>query len=323
MAVHHAKPRRPRPRGPDPRRIEAVRRLNRFYTRHLGLLDGGLLDTPFSLTEARLLYELATHEGSPTAKQCSAELDLDAGYLSRILRGLERRRLLRRERSPADRRHLILSLTERGRAAFDRLDAASQAQVHAMLARLSPAEQDRLVQAMQTVERALGEQQQPVTGYTLRPHRSGDMGWVVQRHGELYQAEYGWDATFEALVAEIVAAFIRRLDASRERCWIAEKDGRNVGSVFLVRHKERPGFARLRLLLVDPEARGLGIGRRLVQECTAFARGAGYRAITLWTNSVLRAAQTLYEQEGYRLVLEEAHHSFGHDLVSETWELQL
>lgn len=302
--------------------VEAIRRFNRFYTRHIGLLEEGLLQSPFTLTEARVIYELAHHDRT-TAKHLSEELGLDPGYLSRILRDFKRRRLVAREPSPADRRHLLLSLTDRGQDAFGQLNAASRTQIQAMLAPLSPVDRNRLVHAMHSIEALLGAQPEHRVPYILRPHESGDMGWVVHRHGVVYNQEYGWDEQFEALAAEVVAAFIRNLDPRRDRCWIAEKDGENVGSVFLVKHPERSGVAKLRLLLVEPRARGLGIGKRLVQQCTQFARQAGYRQITLWTNSVLEAARGIYRQEGYRLVHEEPHHSFGHDLVGETWELDL
>jgi DNA-binding MarR family transcriptional regulator/GNAT superfamily N-acetyltransferase len=303
-------------------RIEAVRRFNRFYTRQIGLLEEGLLRTPYTLTEGRVVYELAHHEET-TATHLGEELGLDGGYLSRVVRGLQERGVLERRSSPADRRQYLLTLTEAGQAAFAQLNAASRSEVRAMLSGLSEVDQQRLIQAMHTIEGVLGARPEHGVPYILRPHESGDMGWVVQRHGVLYNQEYGWDEQFEGLVAEIVATFIRNFDAKRERCWIAEKDGENVGSVFLVRHAEREGVAKLRLLLVEPAARGLGIGRRLVQECTRFARQARYRAITLWTNSVLIAARGIYEREGYRLVDEQPHHSFGHDLIGQTWELAL
>jgi DNA-binding MarR family transcriptional regulator/GNAT superfamily N-acetyltransferase len=303
-------------------RVQAVRRFNRFYTRQIGLLADGLLATPFGLTEARVLYELAHDEGT-TATELGDELRLDAGYLSRILRGFEGRGLVAREPSPGDRRRYLLTLTAAGHAAFAVLDAASRTQIEGMLGELDAADSERLVGALETVQRLLSPQPSRRSPYLLRPHHAGDMGWVVQRHGVLYNREYGWDEQFEALVAEIVAGFVRDFDGRRERCWIAERDGENVGSVFLVRHPERDGVAKLRLLLVEPHVRGLGIGRRLVQECTRFARQAGYHTIMLWTNRVLHAARRIYEQEGYRLVLEEPHHSFGHHLVGQTWELTL
>lgn len=303
-------------------RVEAVRRFNRFYTKQIGVLQEGLLKSPFSLAEARVVYELAHHEGT-TATHLARELDLDPGYLSRILRRLQQRGLVGRRRSDEDGRQMLLSLTDEGQKAFSELNAASRHQIEGMLRELTPEEQHRLVQAMGTIESLLTASEEHRTPYILRPHQPGDMGWVVHRHGVLYNQEYGWDETFEALVAEIVADFIRNFDPRRERCWIAEKDGENVGSVFLVEHPEQEGVAKLRLLLVEPHARGLGIGRRLVQECTRFARQVGYRKITLWTNHVLGAARRIYKEEWYVLVHEEPHHSFGHDLIGETWELDL
>lgn len=303
-------------------RIEAVRRFNRFYTRQIGLLEEGLLRSPFSLTEARIIYELASHEQT-TATELGEELGVNAGYLSRILRGLQKRRLLERQPSPTDGRQFLLSLTGEGRSAFAELNAASCEEIEAMLSRLPEPEQDRLGHAMHVIESLLGGPGEQRVPYILRPHQSGDMGWIVQRHGVLYNREYGWDEHFEALVAEIIASFIQNFDPKRERCWIAEREGENVGSVFLVTHPERAGVAKLRLLLVEPRARGLGIGKRLVQECTRFARRTGYHTITLWTNSVLHAAIGIYEQEGYRLIAEEPHRSFGHALVGQTWELEL
>jgi DNA-binding MarR family transcriptional regulator/GNAT superfamily N-acetyltransferase len=303
-------------------RVEAVRRFNRFYTQRIGVLDEGLLRMPFSLTEARVVYEMAQREPA-TATALGQALGLDAGYLSRIVRSFEERGVVERTPSPTDGRQWLLSLTGEGRRAFARLDAETRRQIGAMLEALSGDEQRRLVEAFAQIETLLGERARDRAPYLLRPHQSGDMGWVVQRHGVLYSQEYGWDERFEALVARIAADFIDHFDPKRERCWIAEKDGENVGSVFLVKHPEDPEAAKLRLLLVEPRARGLGIGARLVGECTRFARRAGYRRITLWTNSVLVAARRLYEREGYRLVREEPHHSFGHDLVGQTWELEL
>jgi DNA-binding MarR family transcriptional regulator/GNAT superfamily N-acetyltransferase len=304
-------------------RIEIVRRFNRLYTHQIGLLQEGLLHSEFSLTQARVIWELA-NRGKTTAKELGEELGLDAGYLSRILRGFQQRRLIRRWPSESDRRQRILSLTRTGQKAFDRLDGASRDEIESMLNKLGDAEQERLIGSMLGIEALLGGSRGGgETPYLLRPHRAGDMGWVVHRHGVIYGQEYGWDETFEALVAEIVAGFLRNFEPKRERCWIAEHHGENVGSVFLVQHPQRDGVAQLRLLLLEPGARGLGLGRQLVAECTRFARGAGYHTITLWTNSVLHAARRLYEHEGYRLVHEEPHHSFGHDLVGQTWELTL
>jgi DNA-binding MarR family transcriptional regulator/GNAT superfamily N-acetyltransferase len=303
----------------DPR-VDVVRRFNRFYTRRIGALRVGLLGSPFPLAEARLLYELA-HRERPTAAELARDLGLDAGYLSRMLRGLERRGLITRERSASDGRRSLLGLTAAGRRAFATLDTRSSAEARAMLAKLPDAGQRRLVEAMRDVERLLGAAPEPKVPYLLRPHRPGDMGWVVHRHGALYAQEYGWDERFEAMVAKIVAKFIDDLDPQRERCWIAERDGAIVGSVFLV--AKSPTVAQLRMLYVEPDARGLGIGKRLVDECERFAREKGYRKIVLWTNSILHAARHLYEAAGYRLVAEEPHHSFGHSLVGQTWELEL
>lgn len=301
-------------------RIGAVRRFNRFYTKQIGLLNEGLLRSPFSLTEARVIYELAHHEKA-TATELGHELGLDAGYLSRILRSFKKRGLIEKQPSETDGRQSLLWLAEQGQEAFATLNARSHREIEAMLNQLSMEEQNRLVEAMHTIEGLLGAQPEPKVPYILRPHQPGDMGWVVHRHGVLYAQEYGWDEQFEALVADIVAKFIQNYDPKRERCWIAEKDGENVGSVFLVKRSDT--VAKLRLLLVEPKARGLGIGTRLVNECIRFARQAGYSKITLWTQSVLLAARHIYQKAGFQLVHEGAHHSFGHDLVEETWELAL
>ena len=302
------------------RRVGDVRRFNRFWTRQIGVLREGYLESPFSLTEVRVLYELA-HREETTASELGEELGLDAGYVSRILRGFEEDHLIQKRPSEADGRLRLLRLTERGREAFALLDGRSRSEIGVMLGGMSVAGQERLVGAMRTIEGLLGVRPEPVVPYLLRPHRPGDVGWVVHRHGVLYAREYGWDEHFEALVAEIVAKFIQQFDPKVDRCWIAERDGEIVGCVFLVRESEE--IAKLRLLLVEPEARGLGIGSRLVEECILFARQAGYRKITLWTNDVLNSARRIYEGTGFRLVHEESHHSFGHDLVGQTWELML
>jgi DNA-binding MarR family transcriptional regulator/N-acetylglutamate synthase-like GNAT family acetyltransferase len=299
------------------RRVEVVRRFNRFWTRRIGVLQEGYLESPFSLTGVRVLFELA-HREETSASELGEELGLDAGYLSRLLRGFEEDGLIHKRPSEADGRRSILRITERGRETFAPLDARSRSDIGAMLGSLSVADQERLVGAMRTLEGLLSEPEGP---YLLRPHASGDMGWVVQRHGILYAREYGWDERFEALVAEIVAQFIQEYDPRRERCWIAERDGENLGCVFLVKQSQE--IAKLRLLLVEPHARGLGIGTRLVEECIRFARQAGYRKVTLWTNDVLHAARIIYQGVGFRLAHEEPHHSFGHDLVGQTWELEL
>ncbi|HWT82724.1 MAG TPA: bifunctional helix-turn-helix transcriptional regulator/GNAT family N-acetyltransferase [Candidatus Methylomirabilis sp.] len=302
------------------KRVDAVRRFNRFYTKQIGVLHEGLLGSQFSLTEVRVLYELAQRK-KPTATELGNELGLDPGYLSRVLRGFEKRGLVEKTPSKADGRQNLLSLTERGRKTFAPLNARSHEEVAALLGTLSAVEQSRLVGAMHTIERLLGARPEPKVPYLLRPHQAGDMGWVIHRHGALYAQEYGWDETFEALVGEIAAKFIKEFDPKRERCWIAERDGEIVGSVFLVKKSAR--VAKLRLMYVEPKTRGLGIGSRMVEECIRFAGNVGYRKITLWTNSVLVAARHIYKKAGFRLVAEEPHHSFGHDLVGETWELKL
>jgi DNA-binding MarR family transcriptional regulator/N-acetylglutamate synthase-like GNAT family acetyltransferase len=303
-----------------PRRVEEVRRFNRFYTRQIGVLDEGLLRSPFSLTQLRVLYELA-HRHEPTAAQIAQDLGLDEGYLSRILRGFRRRGLVASRPSQRDRRQSLLELTDGGRRAFAALDARSDEEVAALLGRLSPVEQRRLVAAMRTIEALLGARPAEPAQVVLRQHGRGDMGWVVQRHGALYAEEYGFDQEFEALVAEIVARFLRQFDARRERCWIAELEGENVGCVFLIKESEEVG--RLRMFLVEPRARGLGVGKRLVGECVRFARQAGYRKIILWTQDNLTAARHIYQRAGFHLVSAEPHHSWGQDVTAQTWELEL
>ena len=301
-------------------RVRAVHEFNRFYTNRLGLLQQGLVGSPFSLAESRVLYELG-HRDPPTASDLVKTLDLDAGYLSRILRGFGRRGLVTRRRSAADARQSHLVLTPRGRQASAALDLRSQDVVGAMLRPLSAGDQRRLVAAVRTVETLLEGRPPGGVPYILRPPEPGDMGWVVERHGALYAEEYGYDRHFEGLVAAIVGTFVDRFDPARERCWIAERAGENVGSVFLVRKSEK--VAKLRLLIVEPSARGLGIGRRLVAECVKFARQAGYRRITLWTHSQLHAARRLYKEAAFRLVRKQPVRSFGLDLVDETWERDL
>jgi DNA-binding MarR family transcriptional regulator/N-acetylglutamate synthase-like GNAT family acetyltransferase len=301
--------------------IQTVRAFNRFYTRQIGVLREGLLKSPFSLTELRVLYEIAQRQ-QPTASELCQQLDLDPGYLSRILRGLEKRVLVRKSASEADGRQSLLGLTAHGKQTFATMDTRQSDEVATMLSRLSAAGQTRLVQAMRVIETVLGNGPQPQTPYILRTHQPGDMGWVVHRHGVLYAQEYGYDERFEALVAEIVAKFIQHFDPRHERCWIAEKDGEIVGSVFLV--KKSKAVAKLRLLLVEPSARGLGIGKRLVGECLRFARQVGYKKIVLWTQSELPAARHIYQEAGFRLAQQKKHQSWGRDdLVSQVWELNL
>ncbi len=297
-----------------------MRRFNRFYTKQIGVLHEGLLNSPFSLTEGRVLYELAHHEKA-VATALSSELNLDLGYLSRILRAFRNRGLIAKETSMVDGRQNLLSLTRKGQEAFRNLDAHAREEMRAMLSGLQPRAQSRLIEAMEIIQELLGARPDRRSPFLLRPHQPGDMGWVVNRHGVLYAQEYGWDEQFEAIVASIVAKFIQNYDAKRERCWIAEKDGEPVGSVFLVSKSKR--VAQLRLLLVEPRARGLGIGEQLVFECLRFARQVGYRKMMLWTNAGLDAARHIYEKMGFRLVDETKHHSFGHDLIGQIWELTL
>jgi DNA-binding MarR family transcriptional regulator/GNAT superfamily N-acetyltransferase len=326
----------------DPSRIAQVREFNRFYTRRIGVLEEGLLHSPWSLTEVRVLYELAQRDGlrglpcaptrsgscSPlgrpgglTARDLARDLGLDHGYLSRILQRFAREGLVRRDKSAGDARERVLTLTAQGRRAFAPLDKRSQKEVGAMLAPLTDPQQARLVGAMQAIEGILEPAGDDASPFFLRTHRPGDMGWVTQVHGEIYWHEYAWDERFEALVAHIAAEFVDKLDAKRERCWIAERDGERVGSVFLV--KKSATVAKLRLLIVDPKARGTGLGRLLVRECVRFARECRYRTITLWTQQNLVAARRIYQSEGFALAASEPHAMFGVPLVGETWELRL
>jgi DNA-binding MarR family transcriptional regulator/GNAT superfamily N-acetyltransferase len=300
--------------------ISAVRAFNRFYTRKLGVLDQHLLKSPFSLSEARVLYELASRE-RPAAKQIGIELGLDPGYLSRIIQNFDEKGLITRKPLPSDRRQYRLSLTAKGRQAFAKIDRSSHDEVTAMLAPLPRGAGKRLTEAMTVIERLLGASHVSPRPAILRDPRPGDMGWVVQSHGSFYAREYGFGSSFEGLVAEIVAKFHTSFDASRERCWIADIDGAPIGSVFLVRHTDE--VAKLRLLLIDPAGRGQGLGTRLVAECISFARACGYRKITLWTQSILVAARKIYRDAGFVRVATEPHRSFGPDLIGETWELEL
>jgi DNA-binding MarR family transcriptional regulator/GNAT superfamily N-acetyltransferase len=301
-------------------RVAAVRRFNRFYTRRIGALQEGVLRTPFSLTEGRVLYELAHREGC-TASELARDLGLDPGYLSRILRGFEGRGLLARAGSEADARIVHLALTEAGREAFAPLHRRSDEEIGAMLGELPVAEQQRLLAAMARIEALLAGPAAGREPFVLRPHRVGDIGWIVHRQALLYAEEYAWDIRYEALIAGICATFVRDFDPARERCWIAEREGEILGSVFLVRNTDTQ--ARLRLLYVEAHARGLGLGRRLVGECIQFARAAGYRSLTLWTCDILVSARKIYEAAGFRLVKESPYQNFGHDLVAQDWELDL
>jgi DNA-binding MarR family transcriptional regulator/GNAT superfamily N-acetyltransferase len=299
--------------------VSAVRAFNRFYTRKLGVLDQQLLKSPFSLSEARVLYELANRD-DPAAKEIGIELGLDPGYLSRIIQKFDDDGLITRKPLASDRRQYRLGLTAKGRQAFAKVDRSSHDDVAGMLAALPRGDGKRLVAAMAEIQRLLGTSRHSSPAI-LRAPRPGDMGWVVQSHGALYASEYGFNASFEALVAEIAAKFLASFDASRERCWIAEIDGVQVGSVFLVRQSD--DVAKLRLLLVDPAGRGHGLGRRLVAECIAFAKACGYRRITLWTQSILLAARKIYQDAGFELVASEPHRGFGQTLIGETWEREL
>jgi DNA-binding MarR family transcriptional regulator/GNAT superfamily N-acetyltransferase len=301
--------------------VQTLRRFNRFYTAQIGVVNEHLVDSEFSMSEMRVLYELA-HRDQPTAGALAKELGLDPGYLSRILRAFEKRGLLSRAESEADARQNLLSMTDQGRKTFAPLEARWQVQMVHLLENIPSTDRKRLIDAMQTIEAILGKKRDATASYLLRPHRPGDMGWVVQRHGEIYWQEYRYDERFEAFCAEIVAHFVLHLDPKHEACWIAEKDGENVGSVFVVRKSKT--VAKLRLLLVEPSARGLGIGRRLVEECVRFSRDAGYKKMVLWTQSELHAARHLYQQAGFKVVDKTRHDSFGRKgLVAETWELGL
>ena len=300
--------------------VAAVRKFNRFYTQKIGVLEENVYRRPLSLTEARVLYELAQRKET-SASDIAATLVLDRGYLSRILKRFQQRRLISRRAGASDRRRSAISLTAAGRREFSRIDRQSEKEVAAMLASVPESSRPEVIAAMSRIESLLDPGADSSPSFVLRPPGPGDYGWVVQRHGAIYAAEYGWNEEFEALVAEIVARFIRNFDATRERCWIAERGGRNAGCVFVVKKSER--VAQLRCLLVEPDARGHRIGERLVEECIRFARQRAYRRMMLWTNSVLHAARHIYEKFGFALVAEEPRHIFGHDLASQTWELPL
>lgn len=318
-------------------RVAALRGFNRFYTQRIGVLQDRLEGGNFTLAESRVLWELShLPAGEPglSAAALARTLGLDPGYLSRLLKAMKLRKLLRQQPSPTDGRQQLLSLSAAGRRAFAPVDAGSQAQMAEVLASVPAVDQPRLLAAMQTIESLLGERRSERPPYALRAHKPGDIGWVISRHGAQYADEFHWDISFEALVAHIAAQFVERFDARREACWMAERPGpggqaENIGCVFLVQARDdatgepEAGVAQLRLLLVEPAARGLGLGARLVAECTQFARRAGYKKLRLWTQSSLLAARTLYRREGYQLVGTEPHHSFGHDLVGEIWEMPL
>ncbi len=320
--------------------VDAVRRFNRFYTRQIGVLQEKLLHSPFSLTEGRVLYEIGYHGDTgtprataPTAGDLAKALDIDGGYLSRILRRFAKRRLITRTTSVADARHAHLALTRRGEAALVPLQQLARDEVTVMLRHLSPTGRRCVVDAMRLIQTSLGKPGDATVAEamaahgrdgqpcTLREHRAGDLGWIVSRQGALYAEEYGWTTEYEALAAEIVAQFLKNFDPTRERCWIAECNAARVGAVMIVKHSDT--VAKLRLLHVERTARGLGIGKRLVDECIRFSRTAGYQKITLWTQANLLAARHLYKTVGFTCVAQESHHRFGKDLVAETWELAL
>jgi len=314
-------------------RIGTVRRFNRFYTRQIGALRKGYLDSPYSLGEMRVLYEIGQADriannlaDVPTASDIARMLDLDTGYLSRVLRNFEKRKLISRKTSAKDARQSHLTLTAHGRKTFLAMEQRSQNFVAAMLDRLKPAKQARLVASMNEIETLLegdaAAKPKAKRNYILRAPKHGDLGWMVSSHAEIYAREYGWGDPFEGLCAQIVADFINKYDSTCERCWIAELDGQNVGSVMLVKDSE-PGVARVRLLLVDPKARGLGLGAHLIDECVRFAREASYKRITLWTHSVLAAARHIYEKAGFTLTSSEPRHTWGKDVVAEYWDLEL
>jgi DNA-binding MarR family transcriptional regulator/N-acetylglutamate synthase-like GNAT family acetyltransferase len=297
----------------------SLRHFNRFYTAQIGVLDRDLLGSGHSLAEARILYELAMKDGV-TASDLAEMLSMDRGYISRVLARFERGGLIERERSPNDGRVQFLVLTGKGRQTFANLDALSQNATESMLSPLSDGERDELLGALRRIEATLAPRQ-PTQEITLREHRVGDMGWIVHRQSVLYAREYGWNGDYETLVFEIIARFLRDFDAAGEKCWVAERSGEVVGSVFVVRDTD--SIARLRLLYVEPSARSLGVGQRLVEQCISFAKEKGYERIDLWTNSVLNSARRIYEKAGFYLVREEPHHSFGKDLVGQHWSLEL
>ncbi len=302
--------------------IQVFRRFNRNYTRFLGTLSDRYLASDFSLTEGRVLYELANRQ-SPNASDISEELGIDKGYLSRILRKFERAGLLRKRMASDDARRTQLELTKRGRAAFDNLNRLSDEQARSALESAGPEAQLALIRSMQSIESIVLKNDHRIRPHLLRPHRIGDMGWIVQRESIGYAQQYGWNASFEMFLLKLTADFLENFDSARERCWIGEIDGQNMGHVFLMKDRHDPSIARLRLLFVEPAARGQGLGEALVAECIRFARTAGYRKLVLLTQSILKAAHRIYERAGFRLIKEEPHRSWGQELVGQEWELEL
>jgi DNA-binding MarR family transcriptional regulator/GNAT superfamily N-acetyltransferase len=303
-----------------PNQVTAMRRFNRFYTRQIGVLQEALLDSEFSLTEARVLYEL-NERGCATASDLVRDLSLDAGYLSRLLRQFETKRLIVRKSSQADARQSEITLTSKGKTVFAELDSRSHEQIVGLLAGLERRQQGELLRAMSTIERLLNREAGGDTPYIIRPPRAGDFGWVIHRQGALYTSEYGWNEKFEGVVAQVVGDFVREFQPGRDCCWIAESDGEILGSIFIVRVDD--AVAQLRLLYVEPRARGRGVGSRLVKECLRFAENAGYERVRLWTNDVLTSARRIYEAVGFRITATERHSQFGPSTVGETWELEL
>jgi DNA-binding MarR family transcriptional regulator/GNAT superfamily N-acetyltransferase len=300
--------------------IRVVRGFNRFFTKQIGVLREGLLHSPYSLTEARIIFELA-NQSNLTATKLGNALGLDTGYLSRILNKLEQLRLIKKNRSDDDGRQRLISLTTKGEKIFSLLDTRSNDEVSEMLSRLNESGRARLIEAMQTIEDIFNQGSKHLKSVYLRHHEPGDMGWVIRQHGLFYHQRYGWDESFEAFVSQICADFINQYDPQKERCWVAEMQDEQIGSIFCVNAGEN--VAKLRMLLVAPKARGLGLGTKMVKECIRFARRVGYKKITLWTNDILIDARKIYEKQGFKLVKEESHHSFGHDLVGQNWDLML
>jgi DNA-binding MarR family transcriptional regulator/GNAT superfamily N-acetyltransferase len=302
--------------------VSSFRRFNRFYTRILGLLDEEFIKSGFSLAEGRVLFELNARRDCD-ATEIASSLGLDPGYLSRILRKLDDAGLVSRSTSPADARSTLLRLTRKGKSSFAELNRRSSAQASEILGKLTPVHRASLIRSMHEIEGILGDTPANTAAFVLRPHRPGDLGWVVQRQSILYVEEYGWNGDYEGLASRVVADFVEHFDPARDHCWIAERKGEPLGCIVLVHHPEREIVARLRLLHVESAARGMGLGRTLVAECVRFARSAGYKKVTLWTQSILHAAIKIYQQAGFKLVAEEPHHSFGEDLTGQTWELEL
>jgi DNA-binding MarR family transcriptional regulator/N-acetylglutamate synthase-like GNAT family acetyltransferase len=306
--------------SPPDARIAALRRFNRFYTQKIGVLESSYLQSPFSLAEARVLYELV-QQGETTASEISVSLGLDMGYLSRILAKFQGQQLIKRAPAEQDARQRLIQVTVKGKKAVQALDSRSHDQAGALLAGLTASRQTNVLQAMSEIQSTLGDS--PVTGepYIIRTHRTGDLSWIAYRHAVLYSQEYGWNQGFEALILEITTNFLKNYDPKAERCWVAERSGEILGCVLLVKQSKR--IAKLRLLLVEPSVRGLGIGKRLVEECIRFARETGYEKIGLWTHSNLSAARGIYQKAGFQLVGTDSHEDFGPPVTAETWEMPL